>query len=147
LFEALRLQDPLQVKYTGGTVFHIFVGEKQLPEQSIKQLIKKITHNFHLPYLTLSPTFSICPSHGYIYGEHELCPICKNNNVDQKCSVFSRIVGYLRPVDQWNAGKQAEFKDRKIFDRGGLIKNNHNKNIVETTLIEKNLEVVYDKNL
>lgn len=147
LFEALRLQDPLQVKYTGGTVFHIFVGEKQLPEQSIKQLIKKITHNFHLPYLTLSPTFSICPSHGYIYGEHELCPICKNNNIDQKCSVFSRIVGYLRPVDQWNAGKQAEFKDRKIFDRGGLIKNNQNKNIVETTLIEKNLEVAYDKNL
>jgi len=131
LFEALKLQDPLQVKYTGGTVFHIFVGEKQLPEQSIKQLIKKITHNFHLPYLTISPTFSICPSHGYIYGEHELCPICKETGKEQKCSIFSRIVGYLRPVDQWNAGKQSEFKDRKIFDKGGIIKTNIENNVIQ----------------
>jgi ribonucleoside-triphosphate reductase len=116
LFEALHLQDPLQTKYTGGTVFHIFVGEKQLPVSSVKQLIKKITHHFHLPYLTLSPTFSICPSHGYLYGEYMLCPQCKNLGKEQKCSVFTRIVGYLRPVDQWNAGKQAEFNDRSLFD-------------------------------
>ncbi|MGC8802599.1 MAG: ribonucleoside triphosphate reductase [Bacteroidales bacterium] len=116
LFEALRLQDPLQVKYTGGTVFHIFVGEKQLPVPSVKQLIKKITHKFHLPYITLSPSFSICPSHGYLYGEHEYCPKCESVGKVQKCSIYTRIVGYLRPVEQWNAGKQAEFVDRKHFD-------------------------------
>ncbi|MEJ5264646.1 MAG: ribonucleoside triphosphate reductase [Bacteroidales bacterium] len=120
LFEALRLQDPLQTKYTGGTVFHIFVGEKQLPVDSVKQLIKKITHAFHLPYLTLSPSFSVCPSHGYLYGEHEYCPKCADNGQMQKCSVYTRIVGYLRPVEQWNAGKQAEFTDRIHFDKKWL---------------------------
>jgi ribonucleoside-triphosphate reductase len=117
LFEALRLQDPLQTQYTGGTVFHIFVGEKQLPVASVKHLIKKITHHFHLPYLTLSPSFSICPSHGYLYGEHEYCPKCESYGKLQKCSVYTRIVGYLRPVEQWNAGKQAEFADRNHFDK------------------------------
>jgi len=116
LFKALRLQDGLQTRYTGGTVFHIFVGEKQLPVESVKQLIRKITANFHLPYLTLSPTFSICPSHGYLFGEHTICPKCKSNGTEQPCTVFSRIVGYLRPVDQWNAGKQQEFTERALFD-------------------------------
>jgi ribonucleoside-triphosphate reductase (formate) len=116
LFEALRLQDDLQVKYTGGTVFHTFVGERQLPVESVKQMVYKITHHFRMPYLTLSPTFSICPEHGYIYGEHQTCPKCAENGKEQKCTVFSRIVGYLRPVDQWNDGKQAEFAERKLFD-------------------------------
>lgn len=115
IFEALRLQDPLQTKYTGGTVFHTFVGESQIPNESIKQLIKKITSNFKLPYITLSPTFSICPEHGYIYGEHNYCPKCEAKGVETECSVFSRIVGYLRPVDQWNKGKKSEFKNRKLF--------------------------------
>lgn len=117
LFEALRLQDDLQVKYTGGTVFHTFVGESQLPIASVKQLIYKITHHFKLPYMTLSPTFSVCPQHGYIYGEHKTCPKCQAAGNEQKCTVFSRIVGYLRPVDQWNDGKQEEFRERKLFDQ------------------------------
>ncbi len=127
LFEALRLQDDLQTKYTGGTVFHTFIGENQLPVESVKQLVKKITHHFKLPYLTLSPTFSICPDHGYIFGEHEYCPKCQANGKEQKCTVFSRIVGYLRPVDQWNEGKQEEFKERVLFDKGGIKQNNENK--------------------
>ena len=80
-------------------------------------MIKKITHNFKLPYITLSPTFSICPEHGYLYGEYNTCPKCKEKGVDQECIVYSRIVGYLRPVSQWNDGKAAEFKDRKLFDK------------------------------
>lgn len=136
LFEALRLQDALQTKYTGGTVFHTFVGEKQLPTASIKQLVNKITKNFHLPYITLSPTFSICPNHGYIYGEHQQCPKCKSEGIEQRCTIFSRIVGYLRPVDQWNEGKQAEYKERAWFDRNGIDKTNEtheplNKNVKE----------------
>ena len=117
IFEVLRLQDDLQTKYTGGTVMHIFVGEKQLPAASVKQLVKKITANFKLPYVTLSPTFSICPSHGYIYGEHMLCPECGAEGKESHCEVYSRVVGYLRPVNSWNNGKQAEFRDRKLFDR------------------------------
>jgi ribonucleoside-triphosphate reductase (formate) len=122
LFEALRLQDALQSKYTGGTVFHTFLGESQLPTSSVKQLIKKVTENFQLPYVTLSPTFSICPDHGYIFGEHFQCPKCKEEAKEQKCTVFSRIVGYLRPVDQWNEGKQEEYKLRSLFDIGGVEK-------------------------
>lgn len=123
LFEALRLQDKLQTRYTGGTVFHTFVGEKQLPIESVKQLIKKVTSNFHLPYITLSPTFSICPNHGYIFGEHFQCPKCLENSIEQECTVFSRIVGYLRPVNQWNNGKQEEYKSRTLFDKNGINKN------------------------
>ena len=122
LFKALDHQDSLQTKYTGGTVFHTFIGEKQLPTSSVKQLIKKITANYHLPYITLSPTFSICPEHGYIFGEHEYCPKCSLEGKEEKCTVFSRIVGYLRPVDQWNEGKQEEYKDRALFDSGGIEK-------------------------
>ncbi len=117
LFEALRLQDPLQTRYTGGTVFHTFVGEKQLPNASVKQLIKKVTHNFQLPYITLSPSFSVCPEHGYLYGEHKLCPKCLELGKTVKPEVYSRIVGYLRPVNQWNDGKAQEFEDRCLFDR------------------------------
>jgi len=122
LFEALSLQDDLQAKYTGGTVFHTFLGESQLPVESVKQVIKKITQHFKLPYLTLSPTFSICPDHGYLYGEHDTCPKCQSEGKEQECTVFSRIVGYLRPVNQWNAGKQEEFKERALFDKDGIEK-------------------------
>ncbi len=117
IFEALELQDNLQTKYTGGTVFHTFVGENQLPAESVKQLAKMICNNFKLPYFSLSPTFSICPEHGYIYGEHKICPKCSVQGKTINCEVYSRIVGYLRPVDQWNDGKQAEYNDRKLFDR------------------------------
>lgn len=117
LFEALNLQDKLQTQYTGGTVFHTFVGEKQLTSDSVKLLLQKITSNYRLPYITLSPTFSICSEHGYIYGEHELCPKCADMGKETKCEVFSRIVGYLRPINQWNEGKRQEFKERKLFDK------------------------------
>ncbi len=120
LFEVLRLQDDLQTKYTGGTVMHIFVGEKQLPAASVKQLVKKITANFKLPYITLSPTFSICPDHGYLYGEHMECPKCAAEGKKSTCEVYSRVVGYLRPLNTWNDGKQAEYQDRKLFDKGIL---------------------------
>jgi len=117
LFDALRLQDDLQTRYTGGTVFHTFIGEKQLSVEAVKALIKMVTANFRLPYITLSPTFSICPEHGYIYGEHTHCPKCRaENNKEVECEVFSRIVGYLRPVSEWNEGKQEEFAERKLFD-------------------------------
>lgn len=116
IFEALELQDELQTRYTGGTVFHTFVGESQLPPESIKRLVKMVCDNFKLPYFTLSPTFSICPEHGYIYGEHKTCPKCEAEGKENRCEVYSRIVGYLRPVDHWNDGKQSEFGDRKLFD-------------------------------
>lgn len=137
LFEALRLQDDLQIRYTGGTVFHTFLGESQLPIDSVKQLIKKVTANFRLPYITLSPTFSICPDHGYIFGEHTTCPKCATQNVEQECTVFSRIVGYLRPVNQWNEGKRTEFADRALFDSNGIEK----KSSGEPVCNEKGIEV------
>lgn len=112
VFEALKLQDELQAKYTGGTVFHVFLGEKMQNGEGVKKLVKKIFENFRLPYITLTPTFSICPVHGYLAGEHFSCPKC---TVKQPCEVYSRIVGYLRPVQQWNLGKFQEFKERKEF--------------------------------
>ncbi len=116
LFEALRLQDDLQSRYTGGTVFHAFVGESEIPAESVKRLVRTVTANFTLPYFTLSPSFSICPSHGYRFGEHEFCPDCAAKGIEQRCTVYTRIVGYLRPVEQWNGGKQSEYADRKMFD-------------------------------
>jgi len=110
LFSALELQDNCQTKYTGGTVFHAFLGERIFDSESVKSLIKKVFGKFHLPYFTLTPTFSICPKHNYINGEHFTCPEC-----GEKTEVYSRIVGYLRPVQQWNEGKKEEFKQRKEF--------------------------------
>ena len=72
--------------------------------------------NYSLPYYTITPTFSVCPDHGYIAGEHKTCPTCKTTNKTTECEVYSRVVGYLRPVSQWNRGKQREFTDRKTFD-------------------------------
>lgn len=112
IFEALDLQDKLQTKYTGGTVLHLFLGERISDPYQIKKLLKKIFSRYHLPYVTFTPTFSICPVHGYIAGEHFTCPKCV---VPQTCEVYSRIVGYLRPVQQWNEGKKEEFKERITF--------------------------------
>ncbi|MEK7540689.1 MAG: ribonucleoside triphosphate reductase [Patescibacteria group bacterium] len=111
-FEALKLQDELQKKYTGGTVLHLFLGEKISDPQMAKNLVKKAFEKFHLPYITLTPTFSICPSHGYLSGEHFECPKC---TVDQPCEVYSRIVGYIRPIQQWNNGKKQEYAERKEY--------------------------------
>ncbi len=112
LFKALKLQDELQCRYTGGTVVHLFLDEKISDIQTVKSLVKKIFEKFQMPYITLTPTFSICPSHGYLAGEHFECPKC---TIKQPCEVYSRVVGYLRPVSQWNTGKQQEFKERKEF--------------------------------
>jgi len=112
LFEALKLQDELQAKYTGGTVLHGFIGERILEGGIVKRLVRKVCENFKLPYFTITPTFSICPHHGYLSGEHFTCPKC---TILQPCEVYSRIVGYLRPVQQWNRGKQEEFEQRKTF--------------------------------
>jgi anaerobic ribonucleoside-triphosphate reductase len=110
VFEALDLQDRIQQKYTGGTVFHIYAGERITNPEVIKSLVKKICESYHIPYFTFSPTFSVCPFHGYLPGEYELCPKCS-----AECEVYSRIVGYLRPLKQWNKGKQEEFRMRKTF--------------------------------
>jgi len=110
IFEALMLQDDLQAKYTGGTVLHVFLGEEVSDIEVTKSLVKKISNNFRLPYFTITPTFSVCSCHGYISGEHERCPEC-----NRETEIYSRVVGYLRPVSQWNNGKRAEFKMRKIF--------------------------------
>lgn len=112
IYEVLQRQDPLQTLYTGGTVLHIFTGEREMSADAAKHLIRKVTDNFRLPYVTLSPSFSICPEHGYLSGEHFTCPKC-----GAKSEVYSRIVGYMRPVSQWNDGKREEFHDRKLFDR------------------------------
>ncbi|RLJ70312.1 ribonucleoside-triphosphate reductase class III catalytic subunit [Hydrogenivirga caldilitoris] len=109
-FEVLEHQDKLQVRYTGGTVVHFFVGERIRDSESVKNFVRKVCENYRLPYFTITPTFSVCPTHGYISGEHETCPIC-----GERCEVYSRVVGYLRPVSQWNAGKQEEFKLRKTY--------------------------------
>ncbi|MDA8339889.1 MAG: ribonucleoside triphosphate reductase [Nitrospiraceae bacterium] len=110
VFEVLDLQDEMQTRYTGGTVVHIFVGERIEDTEAVKSLIRKICENYHLPYFTITPTFSVCPAHGYIAGEHKKCPTCH-----KETDVYSRIVGYLRPVKQWNKGKKEEFKMRKEF--------------------------------
>ncbi|MEM1565980.1 MAG: ribonucleoside triphosphate reductase [Candidatus Bathyarchaeia archaeon] len=112
LFEALEHQDKLQPLYTGGTVFHIYLGERLHSWKSAAELIRKVTWNFRMPYFSLTPTFSVCPTHGYLSGEHRQCPKC-----GARCEVYSRVVGYLRPVDQWNDGKQAEFAMRRTFEK------------------------------
>ncbi len=112
IFEALELQNELQSRYTGGTVLHIFLGEKVSDPNQAKNLVKKICENYSLPYITLTPTFSICPTHGYISGEHFECPQC---TIKQPCEVYSRVVGYIRPVQQWHKGKKQEFEERKEF--------------------------------
>ncbi|MBR9981398.1 MAG: ribonucleoside triphosphate reductase [Desulfatitalea sp.] len=110
LYQTLQLQDKLQSKYTGGTVLHVFLGEQLGDIEAVKALVRKIAGNYHLPYFTLTPTFSICPSHGYLRGEQSRCAHC-----NQETEVYSRVVGYLRPVKQWNDGKQAEYALRKTF--------------------------------
>lgn len=114
VFEALDHQDELQSLYTGGTVLHIFAGERINTTEVMKNLVKTICENYKLPYFTFSPTFSICPEHGYLTGEHLTCPKCGHD-----CEVYSRVVGYIRPVKQWNKGKKAEYRDRKVFEVKG----------------------------
>jgi ribonucleoside-triphosphate reductase len=110
IFEVLDHQDELQCKYTGGTVLHGFIGEQIPHVETVRSLVKRIADNYKLPYFTLTPTFSICPNDGYLPGEQPVCPHCK-----QQTDVYSRIVGYFRPLNRWNDGKQAEYAMRKTF--------------------------------
>ena len=110
IFTALDHQDDLQTKYTSGTVFHAFLGEKLPSWQSAMSLTRKIAENYKLPYFTFSPTYSICPDHGYIKGEEWTCPEC-----GKQTEVYSRVTGYYRAVQNFNDGKAHEFKDRKEY--------------------------------
>ncbi len=116
IFKALDVQDELQTLYTSGTVFHAFLGQKLPSYKSCMNLVRKIAENYHIPYYTMSPTYSICKEHGYLEGEQYICPKC-----GQRTEVYSRITGYYRPVQNWNDGKTEEFKNRKVYD----IKNSH----------------------
>ena len=108
IFEIFDRQDELQQKYTGGTVIHVYVGEKIHDYTILKNLVKKLCEQYHTPYFTITPTFSICPTHGYIAGEHAECPTC-----EAPTEIYSRVTGYIRPINQWNAGKRSEFEKRK----------------------------------
>jgi len=110
IFESLELQDEMQSMYTGGTVIHLYTGEKINSSEGVKKLVRVICQKFKLPYFTITPTFSVCPEHGYISGEVLCCNKCK-----RETEVYSRVVGYLRPVNQWNKGKSSEFKLRKNY--------------------------------
>lgn len=115
-FVALTHQDSLQTKYTGGTVLHLFLGERLSDAEACKRFVQKVTATYHLPYITITPTFSICPSHGYLAGEHTTCASC-----NAPCEVWSRVVGYYRPVDQWNKGKQQEYRERVEYVAEGAV--------------------------
>jgi ribonucleoside-triphosphate reductase len=112
-FELLENQDAFQTKYTGGTVIHFWLGEQVKDKELVKKFVRTVCSNYKLPYFTVTPTFSVCPEHGYLVGEQKVCPTCQ-----VETEVYSRVVGYLRPVKQWNAGKQAEFLERASFDSG-----------------------------
>ncbi|MCQ2566730.1 MAG: ribonucleoside triphosphate reductase, partial [Clostridia bacterium] len=116
IFSALDVQDDLQTRYTSGTVFHAFLGEKLPDWKAAANLVRKIAENYKLPYYTMSPTYSVCSEHGYIAGEQFTCPVC-----GKKTEVYSRITGYYRPVQNWNDGKVQEFKDRRVYN----INNSH----------------------
>ena len=110
VFEALDIQDDLQTRYTSGTVFHAFLGEKLPGWDAAANLVRKIAENYKLPYYTISPTYSVCKTHGYLTGEQFTCPHC-----GESAEVYSRITGYYRPVQNWNAGKTQEYKERREY--------------------------------
>jgi len=110
IFEVLELQDELQSLYTGGTVQHLYLGESIEDIEVCKKLIQKIFTNYKMPYISITPTFSVCNEHGYIKGEHFTCPEC-----GKETEVWSRVTGYLRPVKNYNVGKKEEYFNRKKF--------------------------------
>ncbi len=123
-FEALELQDEFQKKYTGGTVLHLYMSEKLSTAAACRELVKRALSNFHLPYITVTPTFSICPHHGYLAGEHHTCPTCAEQNPDaepQACEVWTRVMGYHRPVSSFNIGKKGEHAERVHFTEKAAV--------------------------
>ena len=133
IFDALDMEDNLQIRYTSGTVFHAFLGERLPSWESAANLVRTIAENYKLPYFTLSPTYSICKKHGYINGEVKVCPYC-----GEETEIYSRITGYYRPVSNWNAGKTQEFEDRKTYNMNKLdkLESNH---IDNTDKVEFNI--------
>jgi ribonucleoside-triphosphate reductase len=125
-FAALEHQEPFQRRYTGGTVFHLYVGERISSARACKELVRRTLTQFRIPYITVTPTFSICPQHGYLAGEHAYCPKCdteaspsgstpQGEKQRQPCEIWTRVMGYYRPVSQFNRGKQSEFNEREFF--------------------------------
>ncbi len=116
-FEALSRQDPLQTKYTGGTVLHLYMSERISSAEACAALVRRALSGFRLPYVTVTPTFSICPVHGYLSGEHALCPKCEAAGGEaQVCEVWTRVMGYHRPVSAFNPGKKSEHEERTHFE-------------------------------
>ncbi|MFC1659093.1 ribonucleoside triphosphate reductase [Pseudomonadota bacterium] len=109
-FQALDLQNDLQSSYTGGTVLHLYMNEKISSVEACKRLMKTVLSNYRLPYISITPLFSVCPEHGYLSGEHPECPKC-----GKKTIVWTRVMGYYRPVDSFNIGKKGEHKERIFF--------------------------------
>lgn len=109
-FAALAAQEDLQSKYTGGTVLHLYMGSAMSSGDACATLVKRALNTFRLPYITITPTFSICASHGYISGEHPQCPECGDTT-----EMWTRVMGYFRPVSSFNTGKQGEFHEREYF--------------------------------
>ena len=126
-FEALEMQEELQGKYTGGTVLHLYMGERVSSAEACKQLVRRSLQTFKVPYITITPTFSICPTHGYLAGEHFECPKCAERGREQACEVWTRVMGYFRPVTSFNDGKKSEYAERTMFteeaaaDHGPLV--------------------------
>lgn len=114
--EAIEHQNDIQPLYTGGTIFHTFMGERMSDGESCKMLVKKIAFNTMIPYFTITPTFSVCRNHGYIKGEQPRCPECGSET-----EIYSRIVGYFRPVKNWNAGKKEEFRERLEYEESKTL--------------------------
>ena len=109
-FLAMALQEPLQQKYTGGTVLHLYMGEAMPSAEACRELVRRSLSRFRLPYITVTPTFSICPAHGYRSGHHEQCPDC-----GAACEVWTRVMGYFRPIESFNIGKKGEAQERTYF--------------------------------
>jgi ribonucleoside-triphosphate reductase len=109
-FEALELQNALQCKYTGGTVLHLYMNEKLSSADACKRFVKTVLENYQLPYITVTPVFSTCDTHGYLSGEKPECPSC-----GKKTNVWTRVMGYFRPVSSFNLGKKGEHRERKHF--------------------------------
>lgn len=136
-FVALKQQDALQKKYTGGTVMHLYMGERISSAKACKDIIQRVTSMFRIPYFTITPTFSTCQTHGYLNGEQHFCPKCDAEfryqhpehegeipeEQRQKCEVWTRVMGYLRPVDQYNVGKRSEYEERQTFSESKSFPN------------------------
>lgn len=117
-FRALELQEALQSKYTGGTVLHLYMGERMSSAQACRELVRRSLTRFRLPYITITPTFSICPNHGYLVGEHFTCEECAAADPSAEpvvCEVWTRVMGYFRPVQSFNIGKKGEYAERTFF--------------------------------